>query len=209
MTFSIAQKYDTITAMQKYEEQKFSLNNLRGLSEKQTTEHLKLYSGYVKNTNSLLEKIEALKNSPTPDNYVIAELRRRLGFEFNGMRLHEYYFDCLGPSTMIGAGGSRLKAMLELQFGSFDNWATEFKTAGLMRGIGWVILYYDPTIKVLHNTWITDHEVGHLAGLPIILAMDVWEHAYLLDYLPSQRKEYIEAFFGNLNWQKVDARLKS
>ena len=99
--------------------------------------------------------------------------------------------------------------MLETQFGSFDNWEKEFKTAGLMRGIGWVILYYDPKTKSLHNVWITDHEVGHLAGLPIVLAMDVWEHAYLLDYLPSQRKEYIEAFFSNLKWQTIEARLRS
>lgn len=201
--------------MQKYEEKKFALTNLRGLSDRQITEHLKLYSGYVKNTNGLLEKIDLLQKADNPDTYTIAELRRRLGFEFNGMRLHEYYFDCLGPSTSIdttqdkplGASG-QLKTMLEDQFGSFDNWLKEFKAAGLMRGIGWVILCYDPTVNALHNTWVTDHEVGHLAGLPIILAMDVWEHAYLLDYLPSQRKEYIEAFFSNLNWQKIEARLK-
>ena len=198
--------------MQKYEEQKFNLKNLKGLSDRQVTEHLKLYSGYVKNTNGLLEKVDALQKSAAPDAYVVAELRRRLGFEFNGMRLHEYYFDCLsgdGPSTSLETSNNQLKGMLETQFGSFDNWEKEFKTAGLMRGIGWVILYYDPKTKSLHNVWITDHEVGHLAGLPIVLAMDVWEHAYLLDYLPSQRKEYIEAFFSNLKWQTIEARLRS
>ncbi len=209
--------------MQKYQEKKFSLTNLNGLSERQITEHLKLYSGYVKNTNGLLEKIDAMQKSLnfaigevgrpatggiSPDAYTIAELRRRLGFEFNGMRLHEYYFECLGslPSKLDSA--SQLKTLIGTQFGSFENWLTEFKTAGMMRGIGWVILYYDPTIKALHNTWITDHEVGHLAGLPIILAMDVWEHAYLLDYLPSQRKDYIEAFFSNINWETIEARIK-
>ena len=192
--------------MQKYEEKKFNLVNLNGLSDRQITEHLKLYSGYVKNTNGLLEKIDLLQKSTTPDTYMIAELRRRIGFEWNGMRLHEYYFDCLTNN-----GGrpesNQLRNMISSQFGSFENWLAEFKSAGLMRGIGWVILYYDPTIKMLHNTWITDHEVGHLSSLPIILAMDVWEHAYLLDYLPSQRKEYIEAFFSNLNWQTIENRL--
>ncbi len=193
--------------MQKYEEKKFSLSNLKGLSDRQVSEHLKLYSGYVKNTNGLLEKIDAAQKAPTQDTYQIAELRRRLGFEFNGMRLHEYYFESLGGDGMANVN-SNLYTALQTQYGSFDIWLNEFKAAGMMRGIGWVILYYDPEAKMFHNVWITDHEVGHLAGLPIILAMDVWEHAYLPDYLPSQRKDYIEAFFNNLNWQSVEARLE-
>ncbi|MBI3631965.1 MAG: superoxide dismutase [Candidatus Vogelbacteria bacterium] len=192
--------------MQKYEEKKFSLPNLKGLSDKQTSEHLKLYSGYVKNTNGLLEKIEAAQKLSAPDSYQVAELRRRLGFEFNGMRLHEYYFESLGGDGMANIN-SNLYTAIQTQYGSFDLWLNEFKAAGVMRGIGWVILYYDQSSKMFHNTWITDHEVGHLAGLPIILAMDVWEHAYLLDYLPSQRKDYIEAFFNNLNWQTIETRL--
>lgn len=190
--------------MQKYEEIIFDLKNLKGLSDRQVTEHLKLYSGYVKNTNGLNEKIETLVKDPNSDSYTIAELRRRLGFEFNGMRLHEYYFESLNGNGEIRDGG--LKKAIEGQFGNLDNWMKEFKTAGLARGIGWVLLCHDPKINKLFNVWITDHEVGHLAGTPIILAMDVWEHAFLLDYLPSQRKEYIEAFFSNLNWEKIDER---
>lgn len=193
--------------MIKYEEQKFNLVNLKGLSERQVTEHLKLYAGYVKNTNSLTDKIAELKSDSAVNALALSELTRRFGFEWNGMRLHELYFDCLdGVGQTIGKGN--LVNMLEAQYGSFDNWLNEFKSVGLMRGIGWVILYYDPIVKRLQNVWITDHEVGHLASLPIILAMDVWEHAYLLDYLPSQRKDYIEAFFQNVNWSKLENRLK-
>ena len=198
--------------MQQYQEQKFSLTNLKGLSDKQVSEHLKLYAGYVKNTNNITDKIAELRQNSETNALALSELTRRFGFEWNGMRLHELYFDCLDPSTQLRAGGQPteseyLKKMIEAQYGNFDNWLREFKSVGLMRGIGWVILYYDPMIKRLQNVWITDHEVGHLASLPIILAMDVWEHAYLLDYLPSQRKDYIEAFFQNLNWRKLNDRL--
>lgn len=193
--------------MQKYEEQKFNLVNLKGLSERQVTEHIKLYGGYVKNTNLLTDKIAELKMDSQANALALSELTRRFGFEWNGMRLHELYFDCLDGAGQTADVGN-LKSMIEAQYGSFDNWLNEFKAVGLMRGIGWVILYYDPIIKRLQNVWITDHEVGHLASLPIILAMDVWEHAYLLDYLPSQRKDYIEAFFQNVNWRKLNDRLQ-
>ena len=187
-----------------YEETNFDLKNLNGLSDRQVAEHLKLYSGYVKNTNSLNEKIENFAKNPESDTYTLAELRRRLGFEFNGMRLHEYYFESLSGKGEIQNGN--LKTAIEGQFGNFENWMKDFKTAGLMRGIGWVLLCHDPKINRLFNVWITDHEVGHLAGTPIVLAMDVWEHAFLLDYLPSERKEYIEAFFANLNWETLEKR---
>lgn len=185
-----------------YEEKKFTLSGLKGLSDKQVEEHLKLYSGYVKNVNGLCDKLKA-----SEDAYTTAELRRRLGFEFNGMRLHEYYFDNLGGNNSNNEAPALLSA-IETQYGESDKWMAEFKSAGMGRGIGWAILYYDPTIKKFHNAWITDHEVGHLAGLPIILAMDVWEHAYLIDYLPSQKKDYIEAFFSNLNWKVLEERYK-
>lgn len=192
----------------KYEEQKFNLVNLRGLSERQVTEHIKLYGGYVKNTNLLTDKIAEYKTNSEVNAHALSELTRRFGFEWNGMRLHESYFDCLDGAGQAPEEAGGLKNMIEAQYGNFDNWLREFKAVGLMRGIGWVILYHDPIAKRLQNVWITDHEVGHLAGLPIILAMDVWEHAYLLDYLPSQRKDYIEAFFQNLNWRKLESRLK-
>jgi len=190
-----------------YQEKKFNLQGIDGLSERQISEHLKLYAGYVKNCNLLWSEIVNLEKELDKNALYISELQRRFGFEFNGMRLHEYYFESLGSPSPIPTT-SPLKNSLASQYGSFDNWLTYFKKAGLMRGIGWVILYYDPMVGALHNTWVSDHEIGHLAGLPIILAMDVWEHAYLIDYAPSGRKDYIEVYIKNLNWTLIEERYK-
>lgn len=190
--------------MQPYQEKPFLLAGLDGFSEKQISEHLKLYAGYVKNVDKLIEDIARLSGDEA-NAVAVSELRRRLGFEFNGMRLHELYFEVLGAGKELGEGG--LKRELTAQFGSFENWANDFKKAGMMRGIGWAILYRDPQSGTLFNAWVSDHEVGHLAGLPVLLAMDVWEHAYAIDFLPTGRKEYIEAFFKNLNWDVVESRL--
>ncbi len=197
--------------MQHYQEQSFGLGDLEGFSEKQISEHLKLYAGYVKNVNKLEDDIARLSGDEA-NAVAVSELRRRFGFEFNGMRLHELYFEGLeGPASTEGLGGqsgSGLKQALTAQFGSFDAWMSDFKKTGMMRGIGWAVLYRDPQMGNLFNVWVSDHEVGHLAGLPIILAMDVWEHAYAIDFLPTGRKEYIEAFFKNLNWGIIESRLK-
>lgn len=179
-----------------YQEQQFNLPTLAGLSPKQIEVHLKLYAGYVNNSNALLEK-HALSPS---------EFARRFAFEFNGMRLHELYFEALGGNGAIQ--GALADALAE-QWGSLENWLTEFKAIGMMRGIGWVVLTFDAKARLFHNVWIGDHELGHLAGLPILLAMDVWEHAFLLDYLPAQRPEYINVFFQNLRWDVCDARYVS
>jgi len=191
-----------------YTEKTFSLGAMNGLSEKQITEHLKLYTGYVKNVNSLLEKTGDLKKSEAENAYVLAELRRRLGFEFNGMRLHEYYFDGLGGDGSLNTKGSLGVALTE-RYGSLEAWREHVTTLGKMRGIGWVITYYDPVIKTFHTAWVGDHDIGHLGGLPIISALDVWEHAFLLDYLPSERGQYIEAYFNNLRWSALEERFAS
>ncbi len=190
-----------------YLEKKFNLQGLDGLSERQIGEHLKLYAGYVKNSNLLWSEIVNLEKELDKNALYIAELQRRFGFEFNGMRLHEYYFEALGPAAPMSEESPLMRALIS-QYDSFENWLTYFKKAGLMRGIGWVLLYYDPAIGALHNTWVSDHEIGHLAGLAPIITMDVWEHAYLLDYLPSQRKDYIEVFFKNLNWTLIEERYR-
>ena len=169
---------------------------------------MKLYAGYVKNVNKISEDIARLSGDEA-NAVVFSDLRRRLGFEFCGMRLHEIYFEALErPASAEGFGGqvgSDLKKALAAQFGSFDAWVSDFKKTGMMRGIGWAILYHDPETGNLWNTWVSDHEVGHLAGLPVLVAMDVWEHAYAIDFLPTGRKEYIEAFFKNLNWEIVES----
>ena len=181
-----------------YTEKQFNIPALQGLSEKQIQAHLGLYAGYVKNTNLLLEKMEGLKGDAGPE---MSEMTRRFAFEFNGMRLHEYYFD---QFVVGGSAEESLKTGLAEQFGSFDAWKEDFVRIGKMRGIGWALLVRDGD-KLL-NIWVTDHEIGHLGGVEVLLAMDIWEHAFLLDYLPAERAKYIEAFFANLQWSVVETR---
>lgn len=190
-----------------YEEKTFNLPTLAGLSEKQLEEHLKLYAGYVKHVNLVRQKIHELEmDDPAGNSYLISELRRRFSFEFNGMRMHEYYFEALENGPAEASEDSPLVQALSEKYSSFDAWLEHFKTVGMTRGIGWTVLYYDPIGKTPHTVWVGDHELGVLAGLPIILAMDMWEHAFMIDYIPGEKKDYIEAFFKNLNWQVMEDR---
>jgi len=184
----------------------FNLPVLEGISEKQIAVHLALYEGYVKHANLIIEKIAALKASDADGNaYIIAELRRRFGFEFDGMRMHEYYFSQFeGDPAPRTAGDALEKAVLQ-KYGDQSLEAHIREVAGT-RGIGWVVVYADPSAGTLHTTFVADHELGQLAGLPIILALDLWEHAYMVDYVPADKKIYIDAFFANLNWSVVEKR---
>lgn len=187
-----------------YQEQQFNLPELKGLSAKQIEVHLKLYAGYVKNTNAMTAKIAEYKQDSEKHAIALSEIVRRFPFEFNGMRLHELYFEALGGDGVVA--DSSLKDALAAQYGSFDAWVAEFKAVGMMRGIGWTLLMYDAKGGVFHNIWVNDHEVGHLGDQRILLAMDVWEHAFLIDYIPAQRPDYIAAFFQNLRWDVCESR---
>jgi Fe-Mn family superoxide dismutase len=189
-----------------YEEKAFTLGSMEGLSAEQIAEHLKLYAGYVKNTNVLLEKIAAHKQNAETMTVELSELTRRFGFEFNGMRLHEYYF-----SQFEASKGSidALKNELVSQYGSFEAWKEQATATAKMRGIGWVLLVQDETNGNLLTVWVTDHELGQLGGQKILLALDVWEHAYTVDYKPTERGKYLEAFWKNLNWQTVEHRYQA
>jgi len=136
-----------------------------------------------------------------------SELKRRWGWEFNGMRLHEYYFENLGGKEGLGKEGRLFKKISE-DFGTYENWEKEFRAVGAMRGIGWAILYQDPWTGQLFNCWINDHDTGHPSGGLPILVLDVFEHAFMIDY-GLKRADYIEAFFKNINWKEVEKRLKS
>jgi Fe-Mn family superoxide dismutase len=135
-----------------------------------------------------------------------AELKRRLGWEFNGMRLHEYYFENLGGKKALDMAGKLSKKLAE-DFGSYEAWLQDFKGTGAMRGIGWAILYQDNMSGKLINQWINEHDVGHPAGCVPILILDVFEHAYMVDY-GLKRADYIEAFLKNVNWTAAESRLK-
>jgi len=187
-----------------YEEKKFDLPKMDGISEKQVLEHLKLYSGYVKNVNGLVTDLESLKSDSQKNARSLSELTRRMAFEWDGMRMHEYYFEALGGD---GKPEGEIVKLIESKFDSFDEWSAEFKSIGLMRGIGWVVLVLDKRTGNIYNIWVSDHEIGHLAGTDVLCAMDVWEHAYVIDYPYSGRKDYIEAYFKNLKWDVLNERL--
>ena len=194
-----------------YTAKQFNLSGLKGISDKTLDMHFKLYEGYVKETNRLSGRIaEFLKDGKVDQEEMPAysELTRRLGFEYNGMVLHEYYF---GNMTRGGSGDPATRSIFvraaELSLGSYPIWKTDFVSVGKMRGVGWAICYQDPTTRRLSNHWITLHEVGNVAGFVPVLVMDVWEHAFLLDYPPAERPRYIEAFFANIAWDVVERRL--
>lgn len=182
------------------------LIGMQGFSEELLRNHFTLYQGYVTNTNKLIENLETLIKEGKTGTPEFAEFKRRLGWEWNGMRLHEYYFENLGGNGQISEE-DRIFKVIEQNFGSFDSWLKEFKAMGLIRGIGWVVLYQDLFTGKLFNVWINEHDVGHLAGGNLLLVMDVFEHAFMLDY-GIKRAEYIEAFFTNLNWKVVEERLR-
>ena len=174
--------------------------------------HFKLYEGYVKETNRLNERLADFLQDGKVDQEefpAYSEITRRLGFEYNGMVLHEYYFENMKKG---GSGDpdlrSRFRIGTESCFGSYDIWKTDFSGIGKMRGVGWAICYQNPNNGRLSNHWITLHETGNVSGFHPILVMDVWEHAFILDYKPADRAKYIEAFFSNIDWDVVAKRLK-
>ena len=193
--------------MHTYTPQQFSLPTLQGLSEKQIKAHLGLYEGYVKHVNVLRSQIADLTTLDAEKYaYAIMEVRRRLGFEFNGMRMHEYFFTQFEGGAVPLEAESPLATALTEKYGSTDAFITHFTQVGMTRGIGWSVLYADPLHNTLHTAWVADHELGQLGGLPIILARDMWEHAFMVDYLPAEKKLYIEAFLKNVHWALPERR---
>lgn len=193
--------------MHTYEAKKFRLPPLEGISEKQINVHLGLYEGYVKHINLLRTQIADL-SAADPEKYAFAieSARRRMGFEFNGMRMHEFYFPQLEGASPHTAGG-QLEQTLEEKYGSWDTFLAHFKKAGLSRGSGWATLAWDKRGQTPHVWWTVDHELGMLADVEILLAMDMWEHAYMVDYVPADKEKHIDAFLKNLNWGVVENRL--
>ena len=190
--------------MKKFEEQKFQIPKLKGISEKNIEEHLKLYAGYVKHANLILEKIKELKQDAEENAYALGEVMRRFGFEYNGMRNHEVYFRSLeGGAKPLTTSGLLAQAIAE-NWGSVELWLTEFKAVALTRGIGWAMLYFDRASGRLLHAWIDEQHLGQLANSTLIFGLDMWEHAYVADYQPSGKKNYIEDYFANLNWQTIE-----
>jgi len=183
-----------------------SLIGTEGFSETLLKNHFTLYQGYVTNTNKVLDALAQMVKDDKAGTPEFAELKRRLGWEFNGMRLHEYYFENLGGKEDIKKDGKLAKKIAE-DFGTYELWEKEFRAIGAMRGIGWVILYRDITNGRLINFWINEHDVSHPSGCNPLLIMDVFEHAFMVDY-GLKKADYIGAFFKNIDWSVVETRLK-
>ena len=185
-----------------------SLLGTKGLSDQLLKNHFTLYQGYVTNTNKVADALVVMAKEGKTASLEYAELKRRFGWEWNGMRLHEYYFgNLIKDGKALDKNSNLFKKIVE-DFGSYENWEKDFKATGAMRGIGWVILYYDGSR--LFNTWINEHDVGHLSGASPLLVMDVFEHAYMIDY-GLKKADYIEAFFRAIDWAidpKTDSWIK-
>jgi Fe-Mn family superoxide dismutase len=190
-----------------YAAQTWKLDDLAGLNKDLMEQHYKLYTGYVTNTNKANTELAQMMADGKADAFDFAEIRRRLGFEYNGMRMHEYYF------SQMKTGGSlpdlKLRGSIENVWGTWDNWAADFVRTGMMRGIGWAVLYQDPLNPAgLSNHWIGDHELFQVVGFTPVFVMDVWEHAYVLQFGATGRKGYVDAFMKNIDWSVVGKRLK-
>ena len=182
-----------------------SLVGMAGFSETLLKNHSTLSQGYVTNTNKLVDTLDQLLKDGKVGAPEYGELKRRFGWEFNGMRLHELYFDNLGGQGGIDKAGPLAKKMVQ-SFGSYEAWEKDFRATGSMRGIGWVVLYQDPIGNRLMNFWINEHDIGHPAGCAPLVVMDVFEHAFMIDY-GLKKADYIEAFFNNIAWTAVSARM--
>jgi len=182
------------------------LIGMEGFSETLLKNHFTLYQGYVTNTNKELESLTQMLKEDKAASQEFGELKRRLGWEFDGMRLHEYYFENLGGNGSINRNGRLAKRMAE-DFGSYEAWEKDFRGVGAIRGIGWAALYQDPANGRLINFWINEHDAGHMAAGTLVLIMDVFEHAFMIDY-GTKRAGYIDAFFKNINWEAAENRLK-
>ena len=177
----------------------FTIPELAGISKQNIEEHMKLYQGYVKFSNYILEQITELSKDAEKNAYKLGELQRRFAFEFGGMRNHEIYFASLeGGATPLSDGS--LKESIEKEWGSVDAFLGRFKAIALTRGIGWAMLYFDEQSGHLLTQWVDEQHLGHLQGLRPILALDMWEHAFVYDYPTSEKKKYIEAFFEKLKF---------
>jgi len=181
------------------------LLGMKGFSDTLLKNHFTLYQGYVTNTNKVLDLLASLLKDGKQGTPEFAELKRRLGWEFNGMRLHELYFSNLGGDGDWGKSPELTKRVVA-QFGSVEACANDFMAVAAMRGIGWAVCYEDPETGLIINQWINEHDVGHPAGCNPLLILDVFEHAYMTDY-GIKRADYLTAFFNNLKCEVVEQRL--
>ncbi len=194
--------------MKHYEPKSFSIPELKGISAKNIEEHTKLYQGYVKHTNLIIDRISEYSTDTEKYAYELGELQRRFSFEYNGMKNHEYYFEQLESGAVALDTASPLAQAINESFGSFDAFSARFKTIAMTRGIGWAILYRDLDSSQLVTAWVDEQHLGQLNSAQFIFGIDMWEHAYVADYQPSGKKQYVEDYLNQVNWDIVAKRFK-
>ena len=194
--------------MQTFTAKSFNIGELKGISTKNIEEHLKLYTGYVKNANFVTEQLSELSRDAEKNMYIIGELFRRFAFEYNGMRNHEVYFSSLSGGSKTLVENSELKKLIIETCQSVEILIMGLKNIAMTRGVGWAVMWYDKKDKRLLASWVDEQHLGQLNGAEMILAIDMWEHAYVYDYPTSEKKKYIEAFFENLNWEVIEENFK-
>ncbi len=191
-----------------FEAKQFTFPFIEGISPETLEEHTKLYEGYVKNANLILEKIKECKQDEQNNTYIISELYRRFAFEFNGIRNHEYYFEQLeGGHKALSPDAPLNKKIIE-DFGSIEKWFESFTSLAMTRGIGWAVLWYDKKSNKLIQNWVDEQHLGQLSGLTFIYGIDMWEHSYLMDYTPGEKRKYIEAYTKATNQEVVGKRFE-
>jgi Fe-Mn family superoxide dismutase len=183
----------------------YNFDGLKGLDKEMLEQHYTLYKGYVTNVNKAQSVMMEMLSAGKADTTEFSEVRRRIGFEYAGMRLHEYYFEMLKPDG--SAIDEKLKKAVSAFWGTWENWVADITRTAMMRGIGWAILYYDPVSKGLQNFWIDDHENGNPPGFQPVFVLDVWEHAYVKQFGSTGRRAYIDALMKNVDWSIVAKRL--
>eukprot|EP00771_Trimastix_marina_P002481 gnl/Trimastix_PCT/361.p1 GENE.gnl/Trimastix_PCT/361~~gnl/Trimastix_PCT/361.p1 ORF type:complete len:226 (+),score=74.30 gnl/Trimastix_PCT/361:55-678(+) len=184
--------------------EKLTAADVAGISRQAIEQHFGLYKGYVNNLNALRGQLARARDAEE-NPMEIADRRRRLGFEYNGVVLHELYFSNMTPTP--SAPSDRVRNFFQEKCGSFDKFIAEFKKVAATRSIGWVIVYYDRTMDQLMTHFIELHENGNVAGFQPLLVLDVWEHAYILDYGAAGRGGYVNAFCNNIDWAEVERRI--
>ncbi len=190
-----------------YEPKTFDIPELTGISKQTIEEHLKLYHGYVKHVNLIHEKIAELKQDSEKNAYALAEVQRRLGFEWGGMKNHEAYFAQFEGGAAAIDPQSELHKSCAYLWGSWEDFLAQFRAVAMTRGVGWAMLYFDRDAQRLVMGWVDEQHLGQLANAEIVLGLDMWEHSFMLDYPPSEKKKYVDAFFENLNWNVVANRI--
>lgn len=193
-----------------YAPQSFAIPALDGISQKSIEEHLTLYQGYVKNFNALSKLMsEYAQEDMDRHAHALSELGRRRSFEFGGMRLHERYFAQFEEGPKALNPDSALAQALVKEYLRLEHVEPYIKMIGNMRGPGWALLYWDKEGQRFLAGFSGEQHQGHFVTLPIILALDVWEHAYILDYGAGGKGSYMDAFFKNLNWSVCEQRFSA